>query len=267
MKKILLERRGLEMAYDDIGDGDPLLLLHGFPFDREMWTPQFKGLADSYRLLAPDYPGFGASGSATEALTVDSLADLMADFLDAIGVMGTVVVIGLSMGGYVALAMARQQRQRLRGLVLADTKAEPDDDAAKAGRDAMCVVAREDGATGVFEKLLPKILSDATRTKNPTVVDEVRRIATRQSSTAIVSALMALRDRPDATAGLEQIAVPTLILVGEHDKITPPSVAESMSKRILGSQLAIIPGAGHLSNLEAPEVFNTEIRNFIHKRQ
>ena len=108
MRKILLERRKLELAYEDVGAGDALLLLHAFPFDREMWTPQFKGLADSYRLLAPDYPGFGESGSATEALTIESLADLMADFLDAIGVMGTVIVIGLSMGGYVALAIDRK---------------------------------------------------------------------------------------------------------------------------------------------------------------
>jgi pimeloyl-ACP methyl ester carboxylesterase len=262
MKTALLDRRKLKIAYEDVGTGETLLLLHAFPLDREMWQPQLDGLADSYRLIAPDYPGFGDSSAAEEGFTIEMLAEVMADFLDVIGVTGTVVVVGLSMGGYVALAMARQQRQRLRGLILADTKAESDDETGKAGRDAMCSVAREKGAAGVIDQLLPKLLGTTAQLD---VVERVRVIASRQDPVAIVGALMALRDRPDATSGLEQITVPALVLVGEDDAITPPAVAQSLSERIMGSNRVVIAGAGHLSNLEAPEAFNAEIRKFVRR--
>ncbi len=261
MKKVTLSRRQLEIAYEDEGTGETVVLLHAFPFDREMWRPQLTGLASDYRMIAPDFPGFGESGAPTEGFTVESMADIVADFLDAIGIVGTVIVAGLSMGGYVALAFAERQPQRLRGLILADTKAEPDDETAKAGRDALSEVARSRGASEVINTLLPKLVSERNKTA---VGDEVRRIAERQKVPAIVQALLALKERPDATPWLTRITVPTLVIVGEQDVITPVKFSANLVERILGAVQVTIPDAGHLSSLEAPQAFNDAIRNFLH---
>jgi 3-oxoadipate enol-lactonase len=261
MKKAILSGRQMEIAYDDFGAGEPLVLLHAFPLDRTMWEPQLRGLADGYRVLAFDFPGFGESGAATEGFTIEALADITADFLDAIGITGAVVAIGLSMGGYVALALARQHPHRLRGLILADTKAEPDDEAAKAVRDEMANLVRTQGVAGLMDRLLPKLVSDGARSQ---LLEQVRSIAQRQSVATIVFALLALRDRPDATPGLAHVTVPTLVLVGENDAITPPQTAMALAERILGAVQVTVLGAGHLTNLEAPEEFNNQVRKFVH---
>jgi pimeloyl-ACP methyl ester carboxylesterase len=167
------------------------------------------------------------------------------------------------MGGYVAMAFARRHAGRLAGLNLADTKGEPDDEAGKQNREKMIALATEKGAAGVIEQMLPKALSDDTRTRQPATVETVRAIASRQSTQGIVSAIAALRDRPDATSGLAAIAVPTLIIVGEHDAITPPQAASAMTNHIRGSRLVTVPDAGHLSNLENPAAFNDAVRAFL----
>jgi pimeloyl-ACP methyl ester carboxylesterase len=262
MRKIFLHHRYQEIAYEDSGSGPPLVLLHGFPFDREMWSPQVRGLSEHFRVLAPDYPGFGRSSVPSESFTIESLAEVVADFLDAIGIKEAVFLAGLSMGGYVALAFARQRPDRLRRLILADTKAAPDDEKAKAGRDRMCRLAQETGATGIIDLLLPKLVSDETQLTRPEVLEQIKRIAARQTVSAIIFALCALRDRPDATQGLARITAPTLILVGEHDAITPHQCSSEMAEKISGSQLVTIPGVGHMSNLEDPARFNEHIRNF-----
>ena len=214
-------------------------------------------------MICPDLPGFGGSGDLEAGLTVDKVADVLADFLDAVGATGPVVVGGLSMGGYVALAFARRQPQRLRGLILADTKAESDDEAAKAGRDAMMHLARQGGAAGVVEKMLPKLLGRTTRESRPGVAAEVRRIGLLQKADAVVAALMMLKDRPDALPGLANVVVPTLIVVGAEDELTPPERARVMHEHVAGSRLVTIPAAGHLSNLEAPQAFDAAVRAFL----
>jgi pimeloyl-ACP methyl ester carboxylesterase len=228
-----------------------------------MWQPQLDGLADTARVIAVDLPGFGESATSRGPFTVDSAADMVADFLTTSGVLGRVVVGGLSMGGYVAMAFARRHPHRLAGLILADTRSEPDDDAARQGRAKMIAIANEAGAAGVVEQMLPRLLTELTRTERPEVVDLVRQIARRQSTAAVVAALTALRDRPDATPGLDTMAVPTLILVGEHDAMTPPTLATAMSERIRDSRVVVVPGAGHLSNMENPEAFNTAVSAFL----
>lgn len=238
-----------------------LVLVHGFPLDNEMWRPQVAALSGVARLVAVDLPGFG--GTAPAAFTVDSAADAVAARLDAEGVNGRVVVGGLSMGGYVAMAFARRHPDRLAGLILADTRAEADDEAGKKARDEMIALAREKGAAGVVEKMMPRLLGEATREGRPAVADEVRRIAGRQPTEAVVFALEALRDRPDAGPGLGNVAVPTLVLVGEHDTLTPLTTAEAIGARVYGSEVVTIPGAGHLSNLENPEAFNAAVLAFL----
>jgi pimeloyl-ACP methyl ester carboxylesterase len=256
---------GGPLAYTDSADGPTLVLVHAFPLDRKMWRPQLAALAGKCRILAVDLPGFGESPAASSPLTIDSAADSVAAFLDAVGVTGRIVVGGLSMGGSVALAFARRHADRLAGLILADTRSEPDDDAGKQNRDKMIALAKEKGAAAVFEQMKPKLFSDETRANRPAVVEQVQTIAERQSAEGVAAALAALRDRPDAASGLNNVAVPTLVLVGEHDAITPPTLASALAARIWGSEVVRIPGAGHLSNLENPEAFNAAVAEFLAK--
>jgi pimeloyl-ACP methyl ester carboxylesterase len=263
MKTATIAHRRLTLAYDDQGTGRPLVLLHAFPLDRLMWQPQLGPLSAVARVLAVDLPGFGDSTTCSQPFTIDAAADAVLDFLDAIGVPGQVILGGLSMGGYIALAFARRHPDRLAGLILADTRCEPDDAAGKAKRDEMIALANSAGAAGVIGQMLPKLLGEQTQRARPEVVETVRAIALRQSAPTIAAALAALRDRPDATAALGRVTVPTLILVGEHDTITPPAVAQSLAGKISGSKLVTIPGAGHLSNLENPDTYTAAVREFV----
>jgi pimeloyl-ACP methyl ester carboxylesterase len=248
---------------DDAGAGRPVVLLHAFPFSRAMWRPQVAALRDICRVIAPDLRGFGGTSPFLAAPSVEAMADDVAALLDALKIGEPVVVGGLSMGGYVALAFARRHARRLRGLVLADTRAEADGAEARANRDKMIALARDHGAADVVEQLLPKLLAERTRTQNPAVVEEVRRIAAAQRPEAIIAALQAMRDRPDATPGLAAVTVPTLVLVGSEDTPTPPAAARTMADGIRGANLVTIAGAGHLSNLEEPEAFNVALHGFL----
>ena len=263
MKTVTIDHRQLTIAYDDAGTGPPVLLLHAFPLDRAMWRTQVAALAGEFRVLAPDLPGFGGSGELVEGFTMSAVADVAADFLSAVGVVAPATVVGLSMGGYRALSFAYRQPQRLRGLVLADTQAEPDDAAAKEGRAKTIDLVMDKGAAGLIETLLPKLLAEQTRSVQPAVVEEVRTMAARQPVAAITAAVNGLRERPDAGPFLQWIAVPTLVIVGEHDAITPPKAARSLTEKIPQASLVTIPGAGHLSNLEAPAAFNAALLAFL----
>ena len=265
MKTIELAHRWMTVAYDDVGTGLPVVLLHAFPLDREMWAPQLSALAGAgFRGLAPDLPEFGRSTPGSEAFNIDRGADVVADFLEALGV-AKAVVGGLSMGGYVAMAFARLHPGRLRGLILADTRAAPDNTEARVKRDRLIADVHGFGPSAAVDAMLPKLLSDHTRTAHPAVVETVRRIGLRQSATGLIAGLYALRDRPDATPGLEGVTVPTLVLVGEHDAVTPPLAAARIAANVRGSELAHIPGAGHLSNIENPAAFNAAAIAFLRK--
>jgi pimeloyl-ACP methyl ester carboxylesterase len=246
------------IAYGDEGQGPPLVLLHAFPLDSAMWRPQVEALRATYRVLTPDMPGFGGSAPFAGPPSIDTMADAVAGLLDELRIE-RVVLAGLSMGGYAALAFARRHAARLNGLLLADTRAEPDSEEAKANRNKLIAFARTATALDVFEQLLPKMVSDETRSRRPEVVDEARRIAARQSVGGIVAALEALRDRADAGPVLRTIAVPTLVIVGRDDVLTPPAVAEKLRDGITGARLVVLDGAGHLSNLERPEAFTAAL--------
>jgi pimeloyl-ACP methyl ester carboxylesterase len=251
------------VEYDDVGRGRPVVLLHAFPFARSLWRPQREALQAHYRVLTPDLRGFGGSAPFAGPPSLEVMADDVAGLLDALGVREPVVLGGLSMGGYVALAFARKYAARLRGLILADTRAEADSAEGKANRDRLIAVARERGTAAVLEGMLPKLLGDATRSGRPAVVEEVRRIATAQPAEAVAAALQAMRDRPNSTALLGRIRVRTLVVVGSEDAITPPSVAEAMVHLLPDARLAIIQGAGHLANLEQPEAFTAAVESFL----
>jgi 3-oxoadipate enol-lactonase len=262
MNSMILRASQTTIAYEDRGTGPVVVLLHAFPLDSGMWRPQIDQFATDYRLIVPDFPGFG--GSAVSAgLTIDSAADVVAELLDHLGINERVIVGGVSMGGYVALAFARLYPQRLGASILADTKADPDDETGRAGRDRLIQLAGERGVKAVVEQLLPKLLGPTTVKQMPEVVEMVRAIAEKQSVEGIVAALKALRERPDAGPGLAHIAVPALVIVGEEDAITPPEKAKQLVETIPNARMVTIPGAGHLANLENESAFNAAVREFL----
>jgi len=256
-----LPASGLTIGYDEVGTGKTtLLLLHAFPLDRTMWEPQLAGLADVARIVALDLPGFGQSSPTN--FSIEGAADVVAEYL-ACREIPKAIVCGLSMGGYIALALARKHPNVLAGLILADTRAGVDDTTAKANRTKSIALVNEKGSAALFEGMAPKVMSEYTHSAKPDVVARVKAIAAKQLSASVAAALAALRDRPDANPGLKAIAVPTLVLVGEYDAVTPPLAAANLSAQICGSRLVYIPGAGHLSNVENAEAFNTAVRDFL----
>lgn len=251
------------ISFDDVGSGQPIVLLHAFPLSRAMWAPQLEAIQDSYRVIAPDLRGFGGSAAFSETPSLDRMVDDVADLLDELQIRERIVLGGLSMGGYVAFAFARRHADRLRGLILADTKAEADNTEGKANRERLIAFASQHTGRDVFEQMLAKLVGPDTMAHRPEVVESIRQIAASQTSAGIIGALQAMRDRPDSGPSLESITVPTLVVVGEQDALTPPSLAETLAVRIRDARLVRIAGAGHLTNLEKPAEFNAAVREFL----
>jgi 3-oxoadipate enol-lactonase len=252
---------GTDISYTDRGSGTPLVLLHGFPLDSRMWDAQVSELSSRWRVIAPDHRGFGQSRS-DQSFTIESLADDAHMLLRELGALPCVLT-GLSMGGYVALAYARKYPTDLRALILIDTKAEGDSAEAKEGRQKMIDSARTGGSKAVADQMMPKMLAEETPKSRPHPAQAHRQMMEASPPKTIEHALTAMRDRSDQTANLPSIPVPTLILVGDHDRITPPDVAESMRSKIPHARLTIIQGAGHMSPMEQPAQVNQAITRFL----
>jgi pimeloyl-ACP methyl ester carboxylesterase len=255
------------------GEGTPLLLVHGFPHDHTLWRPQLDALADAARVIAPDLRGLGRSGGAPAAdpstggggpggPSMDRYADDLACVLDALGVRRAVVG-GLSMGGYVALAFWRRHRARVRALVLADTRAGADGEEARVKRRETIALARERGAGAVADRMIEGMVGKTTRARAPELVDAVHAMLARQPVAGLVDALQAMHDRPDSTPDLATIDVPTLIVVGDEDALTPPAEARRLHAGIAGSRLEVLAGAGHVSNVERPAAFTHVVRELL----
>jgi pimeloyl-ACP methyl ester carboxylesterase len=250
---------GPTLAYRDVGSGQALVLVHAFPLHSAMWHPQIAALSQHYRLIMPDMRGFGASDLGQPPTTLSPYADDLLDLLDHLG-LGQVVMGGLSMGSYIALEFVRRHATRLAALILADTRAGADSDDGKRGRETNARLAESAGVPAVGEAMLPRMIApnapEALRT-------ELRRIMAENTPAGTVAALRSMAARPDSTDLLATIAIPTLIIVGAEDLLTPPAEARHMHAAIPGSQLIEIPGIGHLSNLEAPAAFNSAVQSFL----
>jgi 3-oxoadipate enol-lactonase len=253
---------GINLAYTDQGSGMPLVLLHAFPLNRAMWEPQVRALATRFRVIAPDLRGHGESDAPLWRYTMDQFADDVKGLLDHLSI-AKAVLIGLSMGGYILFACQRKYPERITALVLADTRAQADAEEGKTNRFALAQVAHRMGAGAVAEAMLPRLLSPASLQGRPDLVARVRSIITNNQVSGIVGDLMAMADRPDSVPILQQIACPTLVIVGEADQPTPPADARLMAEAIPGARLAIIREAGHLANLEQPEAFNRAVLSFL----
>lgn len=254
-------RNGLDVAYDDVGTGMPVVFLHGFPHDRTLWMPQLGALVDRARCIAPDLRGFGET-TARAPYSMDQYADDLAGLLDALRIE-RVVLCGLSMGGYATLAFWRRHRQRVRALVLCDTRAEADDADGRARRDDLIALAREKGVEAVARAMMQGMVGRSTRERHPGVVDGVYAMLAAAPLEGVVGALEAMRDRPDSAPTLATIDVPSLIIVGEEDTLTPPDRSRAMHAAIAGSRLEVIAAAGHVSNVERPAAFNHVLSEFL----
>jgi 3-oxoadipate enol-lactonase len=246
------------LSYDDNGNGSPLLLLHAFPFDRRFWDGVTSSLVSAgFRVIAPDLLGFGKSVCET-TWSIDDQADAVSKLLHSIKIPRA-AVLGLSMGGYVALALTANHPEQVASLVLADTKAAPDSPQAREGRAAAMDVVSKLGVAAFCDGMLPKLL--ATNTSE--AVSKATRGLMNQPQATILTALAALRDRADRRAGLATIAVPTLVLGGEFDAISTPQEGAEIAASIPNAQFVQLPGVGHLSNLESPAAFIAAVVAFL----
>ena len=249
-----------EIAYDDVearAPGAPVVLLHPFPFDRRYWAATVASLGPARRVIAVDARGFGESPTAG-AFAIADLADELAALLDALGVAAATVV-GLSMGGYTALAFAKRHAARLAALVLADTRAAADTPEARRGREDARALIESSGVDAYLDRSLPRLLApDAP----PALLARVRALAETRGE-PIIAGLAALRDRPDRTSELAAIRCPTLVIGGARDQVVPIDEMRAMSAAIPGARFVALAGAGHLANLEAPALFDAALVAFL----
>jgi pimeloyl-ACP methyl ester carboxylesterase len=253
---------GVDLEYEAKGRGHALLLLHAFPLNNAMWDAQVQALAASHQVVRFDFRGFGGSPPGDALLTMERIADDAAALLDRLGI-SQAVVGGCSMGGYAALAFARRHPDRLRRLVLLDTRAGADSEEGKKNRAALAERVRREGAGAAAEAFLPQLVGETTQREHPDVVARLREIILGSSPRGIVDALAGLAARADSGPSLKEIRVPTLVICGAEDTITPLAEAEALQRGIAGSRLVVIPKAGHLANLEQPVAVNQALREFL----
>lgn len=252
----------IEIAYDDTGSGPAVVLIHGYPFNRSMWADQVSTLTDRYRVVTLDLRGHGESESSSGASTMKLLAQDIAALMDELRIERAVIG-GLSMGGYVALAFYQLFPERVEKLLLADTRAQADTEEGKATRAEQVQQVLAEGMAGIVNAMLPKLLCPETVSKRPDIVKRVRDMMIHTSPEGAAAALRGMAEREDQTERLSQIKVPTLIVVGKEDPITPVADSERMHERISGSELVVIENASHVSNIEQPETFNGALQAFL----
>jgi pimeloyl-ACP methyl ester carboxylesterase len=240
-----------------------LVLLHAFPLCARMWEPQHLFADRGWHVVMPQFRGFDCSTSdGADAARMEDYASDVADLVETLGI-DRAVIVGLSMGGYVAFALYRLAPQLFQALVLADTRPDADSPEARANRLRLIELAASGGASAIADDMLPKLVGESTRRLRPQVLDRVRQLVSGNQAPAIQSALRAMMTREDSTGLLSSIAVPTLVIAGEEDGVTPPAVAGALAAAIDGAELAAIPRAGHLSSLENPEAFNAALLRFL----
>jgi 3-oxoadipate enol-lactonase len=253
---------GVSLAVEVRGDGPAVLLVHGYPFDRTIWRDQIDGL-QGYRRIAPDLRGMGESDAPDLGYGMAMYAGDLAALLDALGA-DDVVLCGLSMGGYIIFEFLRRWRHRVRALVLIDTRAEADGAEARRARDAAAATAREGGAGAIADLMLPQVLAEGTRLHAPDVAERLHRVMAATPVAGIVGALAAMRDRHDSVGLLPTlVGLPTLVMVGEEDTLTPPDSARRLAAAIPGARLVVVPGAGHVTPLERPSETTAAILDFL----
>jgi 3-oxoadipate enol-lactonase len=242
--------------------GVPVVFIHGFPMNHLMWENQMNALPNDYRIIAYDVRGLGKSDLGNGEISMEAHVDDLKGLLDDLDIQKA-IVCGLSMGGYIALNAIQKYPQRFLGLVLCDTKSDADTEQGKQKRYDSIQKIENDGVQSFAEGFLKNVLSEKTLNENKPLVTFLTHKILENNPEGIKAAQRMMAKRPATTDGLKKIKVPTLILVGEKDQVTPLADAESLKSKIANSRLEIIPGAAHFSNIENPEYFNAQIREFL----
>lgn len=251
------------LSYDDIGDSlVPILFLHGFPFDKSMWQGQLDALKADYRLIACDIRGFGKSTDEGTWLSIDLFADDLILFMDALG-LSKVIICGLSMGGFIALNAVDRYPDRFGALILCDTQCIADTAEIKAHRYKTIGEIERNGPTGFNADFIQSVFHETSLSDKKSVIEQVAKVVEANSTHIITQGLLALAERSDRCSALANISVPTLILCGRSDQVTPLSESLAMHAAIQGAVLEVIEMAGHVSNLEQAAVFNTHLHAFL----
>ncbi|HOA52408.1 MAG TPA: alpha/beta fold hydrolase [Thermogutta sp.] len=249
----LSEGNTFSMAVEDQGQGRTILLVHAFPFDHRVWEAQIKGLSTRFRVLAPDLRGFGRSTVTPGVVTMEQMADDLAAMLDALAIDEPVVLCGLSMGGYVAFQFVRRHRQRLRGLILCDTRAASDSQEARENRLRTAERVITEGTAFLADQMLPRLCCERTFRHQPEIVTKLRTMILEAPPEGVAAAARGMAQRPDSTPLLGQIDCPTMVVVGQFDTISLPEEMEAMARAIRGASFAVVPDAGHMAPLEQGE--------------
>jgi len=252
--------------YVDIGPRDAVAVtfVHAFPLNHRMWQSQIDVLKDRYRVIAPDLRGFGETGAGDGQYTLEFFVDDLIELLDHLKIQQT-VACGLSMGGYIVLRAVERNPERFRALVLCDTRGEADSNEAKVKRADAIKIVKQQGVAAYADGFVKSALAPQTLAARPDVVTAVKNLIQENPSIGVCGALLALASRTDTTASLSRIGVPTMVLVGEHDTLTPPAVAKSLHGSISSAEVHVIPDAAHISNLENPLVFNEHLLSFLQR--
>ncbi len=253
----------VHLHHRDSGQGSPIVLLHAFPLSSAMWLAQREALSSSYRVITPDLRGFGGTDLGHDDPSLDRSADDVAELLDDLG-LDRVVLGGLSMGGYVAMAFLRRHADRVAALVLADTKAAADPPAARDNRERIAAaVLGETGTKILVDEVLPTLIGRTTVDERPLVLGRVRGLVQAAPTAAVAWAQRAMAARPDSFDVLAAVQVPSLVLVGEEDQLSTVDDAKAMVEALPDARLVVLPRAGHLTAVEEPEGFTTAVEDFV----
>ena len=255
--------RNISFSYNDVGKGDiPVLFLHGFPFDKSMWKPQMDVLKDTHRVIALDLRSYGKTGNDNSELSINLFADDLIHFMDALK-LNKAFICGLSMGGYVALNAVYRFPERFTGVVLCDTQCIADSTEGKEKRHNTIQQIKAGGLVDFTEGFLKNVFCKNSLINQKDLVESIRKVILKTQPETIIGTLLALANRTETCSTLKKISVPTLIICGKEDVVTPLAQSEFMQSKIQYSLLKIIDNAGHLSNLEQPEEFNQHLNTFL----
>ncbi|GJM25545.1 MAG: alpha/beta hydrolase [Phycisphaerae bacterium] len=261
MKMASINNRNV--AYEVTGDGDPVVLAHGFPLNRQMWQSQIDTLATSHMVIAPDLCGFGESDEPSSAISMQNHADDLAGLLDHLAIDQPVTIAGFSMGGYVAFEFWRRHRKRIGGMMLIDTRADPDSDEKAAGRREAAERVLAEGADFLIDGMIPNLVSPQTLENNAALVKALKEMMATSSPSGVAAALNAMADRADSRDLLGEIDVPVAVIVGAEDAISPPADMEKIAQSLQSAEFCVIPNAGHMTTMENPNAVTSAMQKHL----